>query len=402
MGYVRNTYGCHCFYGDSSFKRYNRAALGDTFIFNYNSNNTYNCCGGQRGGFWGGFGMGLGMGFGNLFGGLFGGMMNGFGNMFGGFGMGNMFGGFPSFGGFGNWGFGGTPAASTVKPSTKTVTVEKEVKTPNADHQAISDLGKKYSDLLAGIKNGTIKPDEIEGKVAALKAEVAAKRGTGDAFVGDGIQDEIDTQDLDNLLKNLDNLVTKGSDGSSAIVDGNNIVLIRIAGKDINGLDDLDALANTNPDALKNLDKNVARMVLLKLGYLDDEAGSMTPEKINAASKQTLAGKFSNHYSVLLVIQAAQVAVEVEKNDGNVKDHWCTGPISNVKLENGRISYDIDCTKTGVDGFKGEYHVVSQNDGNTEFKPSKKSGNVTVEDGAIWKYVGEKQPLEKTGGASIH
>ena len=143
-------------------------------------------------------------------------------------------------------------------------------------------------------------------------------------------------------------------------------------------------------------------MVLLKLGYLDDEAGSMTPEKINAASKQTLAGKFSNHYSVLLVLQAAQVAVEVEKNDGNVKDHWCTGPISNVKLENGRISYDIDCTKTGVDGFKGEYHVVSQNDGNTEFKPSKKSGNVTVEDGAIWKYVGEKQPLEKTGGASIH
>ncbi len=122
MGYVRNTYGCHCFYGDSSFKRYNRAALGDTFIFNYNSNNTYNCCGGRRGGFWGGLGLGLGMGFGNLLGGLCGGL----GNMFGGFGMGNMFGGFPSFGGFGNWGFGGTPAASTVKPSTKTVTVEKK------------------------------------------------------------------------------------------------------------------------------------------------------------------------------------------------------------------------------------------------------------------------------------
>ncbi len=394
MGYVRNTYGCHCFYGDSSFKRYNRAALGDTFIFNYNSNNTYNCCGGQRGGFWGGLGLGLGMGFGNLLGGFCGNLFGVFGNMFGGF-------GFPSFN-FGNWGFGGSApaAASTVKQSTKTVTVEKEVKTPNADHQGISDLGKKYSELLAGIK--TIKPDEIEAKVNALKAEVVAKRGTGDAFVGDGIQDDIDTQDLDNLIKDLDNLITKGADGSSVIANGDNIVLIRIAGKDIEDLNDLDALAKTNPDALKNLDKNVARMVLLKLGYLDDEAGSMTPTKINAASKETLAGKFSNHYSVLLVLQAAKVAVEVEKNDGNVKDHWCTGPISNVKLENGRISYDIDCTKTGVDGFKGEYHVVSQNDDNTEFKPSKKSGNVSVEEGAIWKYVGEKQPLEKTGGASIH
>ncbi len=85
MGYVRNTYGCHCFYGDSSFKRYNRAALGDTFIFNYNSNNTYNCCGGHRGGFWGGLGLGLGMGFGNLLGGFCGNLFGGFGNMFGGF-----------------------------------------------------------------------------------------------------------------------------------------------------------------------------------------------------------------------------------------------------------------------------------------------------------------------------
>ncbi len=196
MGYVRNTFGCHCFYGDSSFKRYNRALGGDTLIFNYNSNNTYNCCGGSRGGFWGGLGMGLGMGFGNFLGGLCGNMFGGFGNMFGGFGMGNMFGGFPSWGGFGNWGFGGTPAASSNNNTTTTTnTVTKE----NKDYLPLKDLSKEVDALNAKIEAGTATQTEIDALVAKLQPYADGKNL-------DGVQDDTDkkfAQDAIDRLKKL-------------------------------------------------------------------------------------------------------------------------------------------------------------------------------------------------------
>ncbi|MCM1002881.1 MAG: hypothetical protein NC408_00905 [Candidatus Gastranaerophilales bacterium] len=204
MGYVRNTYGCHCFYGDSSFKRYNRSLGGDTLIFNYNSNNTYNCCGGSRGGFWGGLGMGLGMGFGNILGSFCGNMFGGFGNMFGGFGMGNMFGGFPSWGNFGNWGFGGTPAANnnTTTPSTPSTPSTTITSGLDKDNPKIEAFSKALDDTY-GDGKANLDQTAYDKELAKLKD---LKKGL------DGVQDPSNKQWLNDLLGKLNALADEGTE----------------------------------------------------------------------------------------------------------------------------------------------------------------------------------------------
>ena len=98
--YIKQNYGCHCFYNDSSFKRYNRFHTGgDTLIFNFGSgcgcNGFMSTCGNMWRGLGNSFGSnflyGLGMGIGNWLGGCWGGMTNWLGGCWGG--MTNWFGG---------------------------------------------------------------------------------------------------------------------------------------------------------------------------------------------------------------------------------------------------------------------------------------------------------------------
>ena len=128
--YVKQNFGCHCFYNDSAFKRYNRAHMGgDTLIFNYYGNScgggympaTCGCgfFGGLKG-FWGGLGAGLGMGLMNFGMGLLNGWM---GNLFGGCGFGG-FGGFGNFGGFGGLG-GNSSVGNGSNSATATATTTK-------------------------------------------------------------------------------------------------------------------------------------------------------------------------------------------------------------------------------------------------------------------------------------
>lgn len=331
MGYVRNTYGCHCFYGDSSFKRYNRAALGDTFIFNYNSNNTYNCCGGRRGGFWGGLGLGLGMGFGNLLGGLCGGL----GNMFGGFGMGNMFGGFPSFGGFGNWGFGGTPAASTVKPSTKTVTVEKEVvkevEKTNADLTDIDALSGKVAAALEKNKQGTLTQNDID----TLKGEIQAK--LEGKF--DGIQDELDKELLSKELRKLDaiKIGTPDANDISGIADKTDL-----SDDDINKLiAGFDKLTSEQKTKLKSgLETSLASLKRADDGY-------KVPRDYSSLLKLELLCKLDP--SVVVYVETYNAA----------SDQWIKGSIANVtKDKDGNINYWVDCKNTG-DTIKAQWRFTT-------------------------------------------
>lgn len=332
MGYVRNTYGCHCFYGDSSFKRYNRALGGDTLIFNYNSNNTYNCCGGHGGGFWGGLGMGLGMGFGNFLGGFCGNLFGGFGNMFGGFGMGNMFGGFPSWGGFGNWGFGGTPAASSNNntSTTKTVTVTKE----NKDHEEINKLSKEVADLIAKNNQGTASKADID----ALKAKIQAKLdGTFD-----GIQDDLDKSDLSAELRKLDNIVIGKPDTSDLTV-----IINRIDG-DLSD-DDISALI-AGFDKLDDDQKAKVktRLIALLKGLERTGGGYKVPRDYSSLLKLELLSKLD-----------PSIEVYVENYD-SASDKWIKGSIANVtKDENGNINYWVDCEKTG-DKIKAQWRFTTQ------------------------------------------
>ncbi len=391
MGYVRNTYGCHCFYGDSSFKRYNRAALGDTFIFNYNSNNTYNCCGGQRGGFWGGLGLGLGMGFGNLLGGFCGNLFGGFGNMFGGF-------GFPSFN-FGNWGFGGTPAVSSNNntSTTKTVTVEKMV--DDEDTAKLAQINDKINDYGTKLASGAMKPDakEISDLMTELEGLIKSP------LDGDEAQKKLNIKNYEGAKARLEQL-KKGQidngDGANVKVNGDEITIV-LDGKTINNADDL---KNVPDSKLKALKPETAQIILIKLGYINKDAGSLEPTKANGKSKDYLVAKATVNPKVAILQQVSTVAVEVEKYTGSnttQADYYITGPVSGIETENVKrdndsteyaMSYIIDCGATGVKGFQGKYKVYVPKDCKVGDKvKAEKVGGTATQKVYEWTYKGEGQ-----------
>lgn len=294
MGYVRNTYGCHCFYGDSSFKRYNRALGGDTLIFNYNSNNSYNCCGGSRGGFWGGLGMGLGMGVGNFLGGLCGNLFGGFGNMFGGFGMGNMFGGFPSWGGFGNWGFGGTPSTTT---SSTTPTTTTTVTKTNKDYEPLKDLSKEVDALNAKIEAGTATQGEIDALIAKLQPYADGKNL-------DGVQDDIDKKFAQDAIARLKKL--SGSSQPDAVVSEIPTTKSEAEAK----------LKEMDGAALDKITKEDAKKWLEALGLIDGEYAKFPAD---------------NNIRALYLIQKSGLNAKVAHNDKATADEgFIRGTITDV------------------------------------------------------------------------
>ena len=324
MGYVRNTYGCHCFYGDSSFKRYNRALGGDTLIFNYNSNNTYNCCGGHGGGFWGGLGMGLGMGFGNFLGGFCGNLFGGFGNMFGGFGMGNMFGGFPSWGGFGNWGFGGTPAASSNN-NTKTVTVTKE----NADYAPINRLEER---LYALVKDPNRKAEDIDALARDVDAKIKEYEDKGNKF--DEIQDAEDIGRLRKFKQHLEDLKAGKVPDDEDLTKDNEF-----------GVEGL------TPEDLTTL-RNLKIRVINYDGKNGAAKGWSLPTPMSVENLQKLKA----------IADKTNMAVVCANNTKAGLDKWIAGKIDDIKEVDGKLEYTIDCQNYGKLEFK---HQVKQKEGNT-------------------------------------
>ncbi len=329
MGYVRSNYGCHCFYGDSSFKRYNRAMGGDTLIFNYNSNNTYNCCSGNRGGFWGGLGLGIGMGFGNLLGGLC-------GNLFGG--MGNMFGGFPSFGGFGNWGFGGTPAASkassapsttsaatTSAATTQTITVAKE----NADYAPINRLEERLYNL---VKDPNRKPADIDALINEVDAKIKEYENNGNKF--DEIQDAEDIGRLRKFKQHLDDLKAGNVPNDESLTAGNEF-----------GIDGL------SPEDLTTL-RNLKIRVINYEGKNGPAKGWSLPTPISVENLQKLKA----------IADKTNMAVACANNVKAGLDKWIAGKIDDIKEVNGKLEYTIDCQDYGKLDFK---HQVKQIEGDT-------------------------------------
>ena len=374
-GYVRSQYGCNCFYNDSSYKRYNRAHLeGDTLIFNFNYGYQGGCGGGCGMGFWGG----VGLGFGNFFGNLFG------GNMWGG--------GMPWVC---NWGGGGSSRVKdTDDGDYSSRRSRRNGSSGNADTPKQNKIMDKLGELKTKLNNGT----DIKSDLATLKDELTKlakddKSGLLDAANGD---DDIEIyKKLLLQVEALENGITDfNPDDSDFAVKGDNVT-VKIGGKTINvtpsNLKELVDLAKTSAGrtSLKGLDKDTARMLLLKLGYINDDNWShQYKDAPGNNSGKYLVGKFSNKPAIICLFEAAKIAVEVEKNQ-NATDHWFVGTITtddNSFDNDGNLSsFNLKCT-VGI--YQGNYKITNNNDGT--FTPTGDNINGTP----VWDYAEEKVPLE--------
>lgn len=385
----RASYGDNCFFRDSSWKRYQRHLHGDTVIFNYNSGiqcENYNGGFGFGGGFWGNLGAGLGMGLGNwLMGGL------------------DMFGG---LGGAGMWNFaspwGGGSLGGGARRSSRNSDGDNDasVRSNRRNKKAKDDIDNpKIADFLTRIND--LNKDNINAEYPKLKEEIEkAKNDTDD------LNKEHDLKSYDNLLKALETAKTTAQKGGTTTIDGNAVVSIypddkmkiKLGDNDINSVDELEKLdPNTLQTEINKLSPKTAQTILLNWGYIDTEAGSTEPKMKNFNGKDYLCGKLSNKYSILLLLQKANVVVEVEKNP-KAPDQWIAGPISNVALNDGKISYDVDCTKTGV-YYKGKYKFSQKAQAGNEYSAQQLDSNHrgTFNSDKTYYFRSEKKPLDGTG-----
>ena len=430
-GYVRNRFGCNCFYGDSSFKRYNRAH-GDTVIFNYNWGNNGHCCGGTaKTGFWGGLGFGAGLGFGTGLMNMLGGWL-GFGN--GGFSMNGLFGGmsFPWggatgggwWGGNAGWGNGqnnGWNNGNNSKTNTNTTNKTTESTTPNRNRQADGADGTGANGKLNidNPKFATISTKilELSRKTNPTLTEIKAlEKELDDALNGaDDIQTE-DDKTVYNSLKGwlgdikakvisakptiqLEKNPTNEVSGATGASENSNPVgktptpaegEVKI-GETIIKIDDLtvDNLKKvTEPKELANIDENKAKDILTKLGYIDNNG----------------TGKLSNIYGVLLLLEKSKVTVEVEHRSAS-SDQWIKGPISNVtKDKDGKLTYDVDCK--GITGavFEAKYRFTALANDNKTYKceiVDKNGKNIKADNTIVLEYQNEKEPILYKSGKPL-
>lgn len=377
---TRSLYGCNCFYNDSSYKRYNRAHLGgDTLIFNFNYGIQGGCCGGGCGmGFWGGVGMGLGNLFGNLFGNMWG------GNMWGG--------GMAPWNCF--WG-GGAGGSSKVKDTDDGDSSRRSRRSGSGDdteYKSINEARKKLQEL----QYKTTIPTQAE--LDALEKQI------NDLTAKDGHNDDDNKEQIRLLKADFDKL-KEGKmttpDGYDILIKGDQITF-KVGGKDITAsptdLGKLEELASTEAGrtALKALPQDTARVILTKLGYMDNEAGSTEPKRKSFNGKDYVCGKLSNKCSILILLERAKVVVEVEKNP-NAKDQWISGPITNVTVDSdGKISYEVDCSETGM--FGNTYKFAQKTKGGNKFGATLiKHNSGTFHKNREYTFTNEKTPLSSNG-----
>lgn len=444
--YVRSNYGCNCFYGDSAFKRYNRAH-GDTLIFNYNYGNAGYCCGGSRGiGFKGGFGFGVGAVIGqyamnflnNLLGGISGGNWawnNGGGNVMpwagsngGGYQFGNT--GWNPWSNNGNntWNPWGNKQYTPFVPQKKDDVDNQKIADFITEINALEDGGTpdkaKIEELKTRIKEAIKYADDIQ-KEADLKSyngllkrldklgsnpnttptgQPLGAQSTGSTPVNlaGGNGEEVANDPSNSVVKNQEPVVNQSPAGAvsaedngapAEVVVSNNVAAgeIKIGGttkpiKDIDSVDDLAGLTRNN---IENLDPKVAIEVLDNLGYTEGTGNNKV-------------GKLSNNFAVLLLLEASKLEVQVE-NRNESQDQWIKGPISNVQNDD-VISYDVDCE--GVQGalYEAKYTFTQSATIKNEYtcKLAKDSKNkVFVDSGIKLKFIGEGKALENESGMPL-
>ena len=319
-------------------------------------------CGGFGSGFWGGVGAGLGLGVSNLLmtgvsmlgNWLLGG--SGFG-CFGNYGMnfgnwGSSFGNY-GFGNTGFWGLNGTGGKTKKEKTDKTSSsdddkktkvvekvVEKEVEKTNADAKKIADLQTKLATMLDKINNNqSVTQTEIDNllnEINNIKEDSL-----------DGIQDDVDKQNLESLKKSLPEL--------KPTIESN---LAEILTKETPSEDDIRSLIinfATLTDAQKAELKTKAED---KVKDLKNDDGSYKPAK--------------NNYSQWLYLELlgkldSSLVVNMETRSAS-SDTWIKGRPYNVQKDaKGNITYWIDCSKTG-DEIKAAWKFVTINENTVEIK----------------------------------
>lgn len=349
---------------------------------NYGSifNVTHNC-GGT--GFWGGLGAGLGLGVGNLLGGFLGNMLGGLGNMFGGFGMGG-FGlgglGMGGFGGLGGWGnglsglFGGGNASRTERDyseygsrrSSRSNSCDcgckgdKNTDPTDADCKKIADFQEEINKLTTPVTEE--KYNDLKTRIAAARAESEKDTKNKDANL----------KSYDELLKSLDgikngkNPVTEvktqespaADDGKIEGVSDDDLAKLRAAGLDNNAIrqaiktglpvNDIIALIKAG---LKPEDLQTIKDLGIKLQNIGDKAALSLP------SAMTLDGL----NKLKAISDARNIAVAVANNPKATEDQWIAGKLDDIKEENGKLSYTVNCKDYGVYDYK---YQVQQIEGN--------------------------------------
>ena len=359
--YVKQNYGCHCFYNDSSLKRYERYHnSGNNLIFNFGASN-YGSCMPTCCGFLGGMS--------NWFGGLWGGMCNmfgGFGNWFGGCcsGIGNWFGGLGSwFGGCGCglgsrggfWGNFGAGIGMALGSGLMTLG-------GGLLANWLGNIGSKPS--VDGTENG-VKPDTEDEEVEKNKGN----KVTGNAGAVDG-SDTVDGSGTANGAGAVDGSST--ADGAGA-VDGSgaagNVVTSKLPeGVTQEEYDAYKAIGINNDEDIKKLhDANINPETVAKYKNVSENLTADDIIKLYEFGVQPIALKESpNEYIAFnLPTDEKNLAVFLELcKDKNINVACATNPKSKDRLIYGQIgdiakdsngninSYTVDCAGKGSLGYK--------------------------------------------------
>lgn len=355
---VRRLYGDNCFYADNSWKRYQRANTGDTLIFNFGNTccgggySYGGCCGG--GSFWGGFGAGIGMGIANLFSGFMGGFMgmpfmNMFGNMWGG----GLFGGGMPWASY--WGGGGAYTPSTKTAKDDAGAADDDVKPLGASNTHTHHCDDIDSDKITGFRGELALLDTTpdQTKLQDLYNRVmAAKAGQDDIHRP---QDDYDYNLLidrikDNAKKN--NFILTDGDGNSVDL-GNGVRPVASApeqGPDTAYTEAMTALGLTEPQ-IRDLFGLGIKIIDLPYGAPNNKGLSL-PSTINKANLEKLK----------TIIGDKNIPVAMAHNPQASIDRWIAGKIGNISEgQDGKVSFEIDCTSIGRFGYK---YKATNTDGN--------------------------------------
>lgn len=447
--YVKQNLGCHCFYNDSSFKRYNRFHTGSgNLIFNFGSgcgcNNFMTTCGSMWRGignsfgsnFLYGLGIGLGnwlsgccIGFGNWLGGCWGGMTGWLGGCYGA--MGNMFGGGGFAGGLGyglgmglpgligtgvNWIFGlignnggnsstgissdnngalgssESASQSGTSTTTQTGSSQADQSTSGSTQTNQSTLGgntvQTPAEIIASIGDiDKLEPDKLKEEKEKLKA-----------LLNNTTLSEDDKAKVNNLLKQIDNKLKLAGelylDDGEVVANGK---VLKI--EDLTPADIVEFTAD-DIDKIKNTDKFKAILGKLGVDTVDNNGKEILslPETMDVDSITALA-KLS---------KAAGIPVAMGYNSNSkIVDHYIAGYIDpeSVKLKDGKLTYDIDCK--GVQGARfGNKYTVTQKEGafyNVKVNTPLNSGTINpkYKESGVDDYELKGKRLERNGEAYI-
>ena len=349
-------------------------------------------CGCRTGSIWGhGFGFGgMGMSMGCHHGDFIGSVLNGFGSVFGMFAgswfartLGNVFGNvfgcggwFGGGAGYGNYGvYGGGNQYGYTNIDNNRTTVRSNSSTGGSTPAKGAEGTGEETNPVKG--NTTV----YENGMSADDTELLKNAGiTKEQY------DEL--KEIGLSKETIIECVKLG------ITEFNQLKLL----KDINlGEKDLNRYKNMTETDIKGLNQTTAKAILGGTIYIGSAADDSGKE----------VGKLSNDFKVLLLLQKSGIDVEVEHNpSNNVKDHWVRGPITNVqKDDSGRISYDVDCTNTGLE-IKGKYTITQDTAGGTVYHAKKAAGSTaqgSVEEKTNLHFEEEGNPLKnKSGKALVH